>query len=66
VGVENNNENQKLIKKKWVREMIEVVVERLKTMLMEKIKRAREKDKEVVKVIEEMKKSGMRNLRGDE
>jgi len=33
---------------------------------MEKIKRAREKDKEVVRVIEEMKKSGMRNLRGDE
>ena len=65
MGVENNNENQKLIKKKWVREMIEVVVERLKTMLMEKIKRAREKDKEVVRVIEEMKKSGMRNLRGD-
>jgi len=66
MGVENNNENQKLIKKKWVREIIEVVVERLKTMLMEKIKRAREKDKEVVRVIEEMKKSGMRNLRGDE
>ena len=33
--------------------------------LKEKIKRARGKDK-VVKVIEEMKKVGVRNLRGDE
>ena len=28
VEIENNNENQKLIKKEWIREMIEVVVER--------------------------------------
>ena len=33
--------------------------------LKEKIKRTREKDK-VVKVIEEMKKVGVKNLRGDE
>jgi len=29
------------------------------------IKRARRKDKEVVKVVEKMKKIGVRNLRGD-
>ena len=45
VGVENNNENQKLIKKKWIREITKVVVERPETILIEKIKRAREKDK---------------------
>ena len=66
VGVENDNENQKLIKEEWVREMIEVVVERPKTMLLEKIKKARGKDKEVVKVVEEIKKVGIKNLREEE
>jgi len=65
VGVENNNENQKLIKKEWVRKMIEVVVEGPETMLMEKIKRSREKDEEVVRVVEEMKKARVRNLKGN-
>jgi len=46
--------------------MIKVVVEELETMLMEKIKRAREKDEEVVRVVKEIKRVGMRNLRGDE
>ena len=66
VGVENDNENQKLIKEEWVRGMIEVVVERPKTMLLEKIKKARGKDKEVVKVVEEIKKVGIKNLREEE
>ena len=42
------------------------MVERPETMLMEKIKRARGKTKEVVRVIEKMKKARVRNLRGDE
>ena len=66
MGVENDNENQKLIKREWAREIMEVVVEGLETILMEKIKRARRKDKEVVRVVEEMKKAGVRNLRGNE
>jgi len=66
VEVENNNENQKLIKKKWIKGMIEVVVEKSETMLVEKIKRAREKDEEVVKVVKEIKKAEVKALRGDE
>ena len=66
VRVENNNENQKLIKEEWIREIIEVVVKRLEIILVEKIKRAREKDKKVVKVVEEMKKARVRTLRGNE
>ena len=66
VEFKNSNKNQKLIKKEQVRKIIEVVVKGLETMLIEKIKRAREKDKEIVRVVEEMKKVGMRNLRGDE
>jgi len=66
VEVENDNENQKLIKEEWVREMMEVVVEGSEMMLLEKIKKAREKDEEVVRVVEEIKKAGVKNLRGDE
>jgi len=40
IGIENDNKNQKLIKK------------------------AEEKNREVVKIVEEMKKAGVRNLRG--
>ena len=50
VGIENNNENQKLIKEKQTREMIEVVVERPDMMLVEKIKRTREKDEKIVSI----------------
>ena len=39
MGIENNNENQKLIKEEWIREMVEVVVEGPEIMLVEKIKR---------------------------
>ena len=43
-----------------------MVVERPETEIVEKIKRAKEKDKKVVKVIEEMKRAEVKNLRGDE
>ena len=45
--------------------MTEVVIKRLEVVLVEKIKRAREKDKKVVKVVEEIKKARVKNLRGD-
>jgi len=41
-------------------------VKKPETLLVEKIKRAKGKDKEVVKVVEKMKKAEVRNLRGDE
>jgi len=45
--------------------MIEVVVEKLEMILVEKIKRVRGKDKKVVRVVEEMKKVRVRALRED-
>jgi len=45
---------------------MEIVVKRPETILMEKIKRAREKDKKVIRVIEEIKKAGVRSLRDNE
>jgi len=46
--------------------MYEVVVEGPEVDVLEKIKRARSKDEDVVRVVEEMKKAGVRELRGDE
>ena len=39
---------------------------RTRSSIDRKIKGAREKDKEAIKVVEEIKKVGVRNLRGDE
>ena len=44
--MENNNENQRLIKEEQMQGIIEVVLEGLETILVEKI-RSREKNKEV-------------------
>ena len=46
--------------------MYEVVVEEPEIDLVEKIKKARSKDKDVIRVVEEMKKVGVRKLRGNE
>jgi len=46
--------------------MYEVVVEGPEVDLVEKIKKVRSKDKDVVRVVEEMKKAGVRELRGNE
>ena len=46
--------------------MYEVVVEGPEIDMLEKIKKARSKDKNVVRVVEEMKKAGVRELHGNE
>ena len=43
-----------------------VVIEGPEVNIVEKIKKARGKNKKVVKVVEEMKKVGIRTLRGEE
>ena len=43
--------------------MYEVIVEGPKVDLVEKIKKARSKDEDIVRVVEEMKKAGVRELR---
>ena len=45
---------------------MEVVIEGLEVDILEKIKIARSKDKEVVRVVEEMRKARIRVLRGEE
>ena len=46
--------------------MYEVAVEGPEVELLEKIKKARSKDEDVVRVVEEMKKAGVKELRGNE
>ena len=66
VGVEKDNENQVFIKDCWLCNLSEVVIEEPKVDIVEKIKKARSKDEEVVRVVEEMKKTGVKTLRGEE
>jgi len=66
VGTDKDNENQVFIKDNWIRSMYEVVVEGPKVELVEKIKKARDKDENVVRIVEEMKKAGVKELRGNE
>ena len=57
VGPENNNNNQTLIKEQWIHSLVEVVIKGPEVEILEKMKIAREKNKKVVRVVEEMKKA---------
>ena len=61
VGVENDNKKEELI-----HSLAEVVVKELKVNILEKIKIARKKNKEVVRVVKEIKKPRVKVLKGDE
>jgi len=64
--VEKDNDNQVFIKDNWVHSLEEVVIEGPEVDIVEKIKKARSKDKEVVRIVEEMKKVRVKELRGEE
>ena len=66
IGVENDNNNQVFIKDNWIRSLEEVVIKGPKVNIIEKIKRVRSKDEDVVRVIEEMKKVKVKELQGEE
>ena len=63
VGVEKDNENQVFIKDNWIHSLQEVVIEGPEVELLEKIKKARSKDENVVRVVEEMKKIKVKEIR---
>ena len=66
IGIEKDNDNQVFIKNNWICSMYEVVVEGPEVEVVEKIKKARSKDEDVVRVVEEMKKAGVKELQGNE
>jgi len=63
LGVEKDNKNQILIKEQWICNLVEVVIKGLEVEILEKMKIARERDEEVVRVIEKMKKAKLKVLR---
>jgi len=66
-GVERDNENQVMLKKEWLEvRAMEQLVEGPEEEIVKKIKKARDKDEEVIKVVEEMKKAGVKMLRNEE
>ena len=66
LDTEKNNKNQILIKEQWIYNLAKVVIIGLEVDIIEKMKTAREKDEEVVKVVEEIKNAEVKVLREDE
>ena len=65
--VERDNENQVMLKEEWLEvRAMEQLVEGLEKEIVKKIKEARDKDEEVIKTVEEIKKVGVKMLRNEE
>jgi len=68
VGVEKNDEDEMLVKPKWLEvrrtEVVEIIVDGID--LLEEVRKSKVKDDEVVKAVEEMKKAGVKMLRDKE
>jgi len=62
-GVERDNEDQKLIKPEWIRE-VETLIE--EENLRERIRKAQEGDEKIVKAVEELKRVGIKVLKDEE
>ena len=66
IGVDRDNEDWVVIKDNWIHSLQEVVIEGPEVDIIEKIKKARDKDEDIVRVVEEMKKAKMKELWGEE
>ena len=66
-GVEKDNENQVMLKEEWLEvRAMEQLIEGPEEEIVKRIKEARDKNEEVIKVVEEMKKAGVKMLRDEE
>ena len=67
IGVEKDNEEQMLVKREWLEaraaQVSEVVIEEVD--VLDKIRKSKIKDDEVIKVVEEMKRAGVKVLRDE-
>ena len=66
IDIGKNNEDQVLIKDYWIHNLHKVVIDWSEVDIVEKIKKAKSKNKEVVQVVKEMKKAGVKMLQGEE
>jgi len=67
IGVERGNKDETLVKPEWLEvrrtERVEVIVEGVD--LLEKVRKLKVKDNEVVKAVEEMKRAGVKMLKDE-
>jgi len=68
VGVEKDNEDEMLVKPKWLEvrrtEAVEIIVDRID--LLEEIRKSKVKDDKIVKAMEEIKRAGVKMLKDKE
>jgi len=68
VKVDKDNEDEMLVKPKWLEvrktETVEIIVDRVD--LLEEVRKSKVKDDEVVKIVEEIKRAGVKMLRDEE
>ena len=66
--MEKDNEDQRLVKPEWLKvrkmETVEIIVDGVD--LLEEVRKSKVKDNEVVKVVEEIKRAGVKILRDEE
>jgi len=62
VGTDKDNENQIIVKDNWLRKLEEVIIEGPEVDIIEKIKKARDKNEEVVRIVEKMKKVEVKSI----
>ena len=65
--VERDNKNQVMLKEEWLEvRAMEQLIEGPEEEIVKKIKEAKDKNEEVIKVVEEMKKAGVKMSRNEE
>ena len=66
IGIDKDNENQIIIKDNWLHKLEEVIIEEPEVKIIEKIKKTRSKDEEIVRIVEEMRKTKMKAIQEEE
>jgi len=64
VGIDKDNEDRVLVKKEWLQRAEEMLVE--EDDLKERIRKAQEEDKRVVKAVKELERSGVKSIKDEE
>ena len=65
--MEKDNKNQVMLKEEWLEvRAMEQLIEGPEEEIVKRIKEARDKNEEVIKVVEEMKRAGVKTLRDEE
>jgi len=66
VGIDKDNENQIVVKDSWLRRLEEVIIEGPEVEILGKIKKARGKNEEIVRIVKEIKKAGVKVIQEEE